>query len=58
MANEPFNNVDKAMYPEMPGELPGPQDQDLDISMEEGPMDEGNDNFLIEDDEDGGVAIT
>ena len=58
MANDPFNNVDKAMYPDMPGELPGPEDQDLDISMQEGPLSEEDDDFLIEDDEDGGVTIT
>jgi len=61
MATDPFNNVDKAMYPDNMGRLPGPEDQDLDIESEEddGPeYDDEEDDFEIQDDEDGGVTIT
>lgn len=68
MANEPFNNVDKAMYPENQAELPGPMDEDSDITSEmdsergdkfpQAGEDEWEDDFEIQDDEDGGVTIT
>ena len=54
MANEPFNNIDKAVYPEMEGDMP---EMPAENGMVESPEPE-DDDFVIEDDEDGGVTIT
>ena len=54
MATDPFNNVDKALYPEMSGvgaEMP-------EVEGPEAEMAEDDDDFRIDDDEDGGVTIT
>lgn len=58
MATDPFNNVDKAVYPEIPSELPPVGDMmSPDMEMEDEMMGEDDDFDIIED-EDGGVTIT
>ena len=58
MATDPFNNVDKAVYPEIPSELP-PMDYEMPAEMGVEGEDYGeDDDFDIEEDEDGGVTIT
>ena len=58
MATDPFNNVDKAVYPEIPSELP-PMEYGMPEEMGMEGEDYGeNDDFDIEEDEDGGVTIT
>ena len=58
MATDPFNNIDKAVYPEIPSELPGgPGLMAPDMEDEGEDYGEGDD-FDIEEDEDGGVTIT
>jgi len=58
MATDPFNNVDKAVYPQLMDAMPeSPMDMQEDALEGEMP-DMEEDNFTIEDDEDGGVTIT
>lgn len=62
MATEPFNNVDKAMYPEnLDQELlksQGAVDVEMPDEEDDSPEYDDDDNFDIEEDEDGGVTIT
>lgn len=58
MATDPFNNIDKAVYPEIPSELPGMPGLMAPDMEEEGEDYGEDDDFDIEEDEDGGVTIT
>lgn len=58
MATDPFNNIDKAVYPEIPSELPGGAGLMAPDMEDEGEDYGEGDDFDIEEDEDGGVTIT